>query len=143
MYLTFYHLHFTVRNVVAARYSFHKHLWFCSKGGCLADTPLGRHPQAEKPLHRQTPPGQIPPGQTPPGQTPPRLLQRTVRILLECVYPHSTPGFDALRFTKTNVEFDTLRHYVLHFTNIPKRLTTWTLDWFYLEPRPSDSKRNI
>ena len=36
-----------------------------------ADTPLGRHP----------------PRQTPPGQTPPsrRLLQRTVRILLECI----------------------------------------------------------
>ena len=81
MYLAFYHLHFTVRNVVAARYSFHKHLWFCSKGGCLADTPLGRHPQAEKPLPRQKNPspgrhlarhplGRHPPGQTPRGRYP-------------------------------------------------------------------------
>ena len=45
-------------------------------------TPLGRHPP------RQTPPGRHPPRQTPPPPPPPfprRPLQRTVRILLECI----------------------------------------------------------
>ena len=58
-----------------------------------ADTPPGQTPPGQTPLG-QTPPGQThPPGQTPrtdtpPGQIPPssrRLLQRTVRILLECI----------------------------------------------------------
>ena len=65
-----------------------------------AETSLGRHPpppplQADTP--RQKPPGQTPPGRQPPGRHPraepsphpptpaDRLLQRTVRILLECI----------------------------------------------------------
>ena len=43
----------------------------------LADTPLGRHPPAD-PLGRHTLPGQTPP-------SPRQPLQRTVRILLECI----------------------------------------------------------
>ena len=63
-----------------------------------ADTPLGRHPLADTSLlGRHTPswadsPRQIQLGRPPwsdtlPGQTPPgrQLLQRTVRILLECI----------------------------------------------------------
>ena len=65
---------FTVRNVVAARLCFHRRLWFCSQGGCVADTPLGR-----------------PPLQTPPPPLSRWLLQRTVRILLECILV-SLPG---------------------------------------------------
>ena len=42
------------------------------------DTPLGRHPPGRHPMDRH-PPGQIP---TNPSR---RLLQRTVRILLECI----------------------------------------------------------
>ena len=71
---------FTVRNVVAARYCFHRRLSFCSLGvrECLADPP-GRHtPQADTPL------GRHPPGRTP---LPPsrQLPQRTVCIVLECI----------------------------------------------------------
>ena len=66
-------------------------------GGFLADT-LPRAPWADThptcgpwaDTHpRQTPPGQTPPGHHPSGQTAPpsgrQLLQRTVRILLECI----------------------------------------------------------
>ena len=89
----------TVRNVVAARLCFHRHLWFCSWGVCVEDTPLGRHPTCA-----DFPPGRHPPGRqptwadtplgryttcadTPNGRSPPprRLQQRTVRILLECI----------------------------------------------------------
>ena len=46
--------------------------------GQLADTPLSRHPREDT-----TPMGRHAPGQTPlPGRQP---LQRTVRILLECI----------------------------------------------------------
>ena len=68
-------------------------------GGWLAETPQADtlSPWADTPQADtlwvdtpwQTPPGQTPPRQTPPGQTPPhperRPLQRTVRILLECI----------------------------------------------------------
>ena len=59
-------LFITVRNIVAAKLCFHRHLWFCSQGGGrLSQHALERHL---------------------PGQTPPRRpLQRTVRILLQCV----------------------------------------------------------
>ena len=59
----------TVRNVVAARLCFHRHLSFCSQGGQT----LGRPPtpQADPPPPGRHPPGQTLPGQTPPGQTPP------------------------------------------------------------------------
>ena len=84
----------TIRNVVAARSRYYICRWFCSRVGCLADTPspradipLGRHPSGRHP-HRQTPPrqtspqantiprqtpslGRHPPKQTPPRQTPP------------------------------------------------------------------------
>ena len=55
-------------------------------GGCLPQCMLGYTPP-----QTDTPPGQTPPwADTPLGQTPPplpsrRLLQRTVRILLECI----------------------------------------------------------
>ena len=56
-----------------------------SWGGGLADTPFGRHP----PMGRHPPWADTPHGQTPPmGRHPPskkRSLQRTVRILLECI----------------------------------------------------------
>ena len=59
-------------------------------------TPLGRHPP------RQTPPGQITPGRTPPP--PPRLpLQRTVRILLECIPVITGLGDQQWIFHITNV----------------------------------------
>ena len=68
---------FTVRSVVAERLCFHRPLSFCSQlGVCIpactgADTP-GRHsPHLVRHPPRQTPPG--------------RPLQRTVRILLECI----------------------------------------------------------
>ena len=65
---------------------------------------LGRYPPpGQTPPPGKTPPGQTqpwadthPPGQTLPRQTPPpptpsrRLLQRTVRILLECILVDST-----------------------------------------------------
>ena len=50
--------------------------------------PMARHPLAgRQPPSRQTPtPGrQTPPGSTPPWQADTPLLQRTVRILLECI----------------------------------------------------------
>ena len=88
----------TVCNVVAARLCFHRHLWSCSLGcvsqHALGQTPPGRHPLADTPwadTPRQTPPTadtshsrHQPP---PPQQTSPprRPLQRTVRILLECI----------------------------------------------------------
>ena len=75
---------FTVRNVVATRKCFYMCLSYCPQGGCLADTPPGRHPPG-----RQTPPGQTPPWQADtPRQADTRQgrpLQRTVRILLECI----------------------------------------------------------
>ena len=49
----------TVRNVVAARLCFYRRMSFCSQGGHVSQNALGRHT--------------------------PRLLQRTVRILLECI----------------------------------------------------------
>ena len=60
----------TFCNVVAARLCFHRRLWFCSQGVCIpacigADTPLADTPS------RHT--------------SPRRPLQRTVRILLECI----------------------------------------------------------
>ena len=63
-------------------------LWFCSHRGvvCGRHPHLGRHPRADTPWEDTSwadPPGQIPPGQTPPY--PRWLLQRTVRILLECI----------------------------------------------------------
>ena len=70
--------------VVAERLCFHMCLWFCSQGGWQKPLPSGQTP----PLGRHTPtPRQThhradtPPGQTPPGQP----LQRTVRILVECI----------------------------------------------------------
>ena len=63
-----------------------RHLW--------EDTPLGRHPlDRHPPPLVKHPPGQTHPeadnplGRHPPGQTPPprRPLQRTIRILLECI----------------------------------------------------------
>ena len=61
----------TVATVVAERLCFHKHLSFC--------------PRAEVYTPRQTPPGHTHP-RTPPWTHPPRRpLQRTVRILLECI----------------------------------------------------------
>ena len=45
----------TVHNVVVARLCFHRHLWFCSQGGCVSqhglgpDTLPGRHPWADTP----------------------------------------------------------------------------------------------
>ena len=64
--------------------------------GCLADTPSGQTPppsRADTPRQTATaadgthPTGMHSCYETLPGQTPPvrRLLQRTVRILLECI----------------------------------------------------------
>ena len=54
--------------------------------------PLGRHPLGRHPLGRHTSPGKTPPVDIPPMQTqkadpPPlrRALQRTVRMILECI----------------------------------------------------------
>ena len=85
---------FTVRNVVAARLCFHRHLSFCSRMCVYPNMHWDRHP-----LSRHTPPlGRYSPEQTPPGRHPRwtkkplcsdtplrRPLQRTVRILLECI----------------------------------------------------------
>ena len=74
---------FTVRNVVAERLRFHRHLSFCSRG-VYPSMHWGRHPRGKHPP-RQTPtPGQTPP---PPVDNPPprRPLQRMVGILLECL----------------------------------------------------------
>ena len=70
-------------------------------GTVVADTPLCRHPSwadstpppRQTPAWADTPLGRHPPGQAPPEQTPPPradnpprwLLQRTVRILRECI----------------------------------------------------------
>ena len=80
----------TVRNVVAARLSFHRHLWFCSRGGGLcipactgADTPRADTPWADSLPWADTPRADTPRhGQTPPTR---RRLLRTVRKLLECI----------------------------------------------------------
>ena len=78
---------FTVRNVVAARLCFYGHLSFCSRGGGVSQHALGRHPPGPTPspvqcMLRYT----HPPAQCMLGYTPPRRpLQRTVRILLECI----------------------------------------------------------
>ena len=101
---------FTVRNVVAARLSFHRRLSFCSQGGGVfsqhalgqtppwADTPLPsacwdtHHPHPAQCMLGYTPPTQCMLGYTPPtnacwdkGHPPPPPVQRTVRILLECI----------------------------------------------------------
>ena len=54
-------------------------------GGGFPSMHLGRHPQADTPRH--TPPRQTPPWADTPRQIPlrRRLLQQTVRILLECI----------------------------------------------------------
>ena len=49
------------------------------------DTPLVRHPQADTPRIRQTPPWADTPLDRHPRPPSRRLLQRTVRILLECI----------------------------------------------------------
>ena len=65
-----------------------------STGRCLADTPPGRHPLGRHPPPGQTTPwadtplGKPPQADTPWADTPlpqGRPLQRTVRILLECI----------------------------------------------------------
>ena len=94
----------TVCNVVATRLCFHRRVSFCSQGGGMyhsmhwAGTPL----RADTPWANTPPPGLTPPGRRPLAQcmlgyTPPcpvhtgihthtrRPLQRTVRILLECI----------------------------------------------------------
>ena len=58
------------------RLCFHRRLSFCSRGGG------GVYPSMHWDRH---PPGQTPPGQTTPSRRP---LQRTVRILLECILVH-------------------------------------------------------
>ena len=58
----------TVRNSSCVKVIFHRHLSFCSHGGVCIPACTGAN----------TPPGRQPP---PPG----RPLQRTVRILLECI----------------------------------------------------------
>ena len=64
---------FTVRNVVAERLCFHRRLSFCSQGWCIpACTGTDTIP----------PPGRHIPGRHP---SPRRPLQRTVRIILECI----------------------------------------------------------
>ena len=64
----------TVRNVVAARYYFHKPLSFCLGRHPPGQTPP-RHPWADTPHPGQTPPPPgrhpLPLGRHPPGQTPP------------------------------------------------------------------------
>ena len=62
----------SVRNVVATRKCFHKCLSFCLQWGGVWYTP-----RADTPPPRRTPP--------PPRPASRRLLQRTVRILLECI----------------------------------------------------------
>ena len=68
---------------------------FCSKGGCLTDTPwqtpnpLGRHSQTDK---------HPPPHHFPRADTCRRPLQRTIRILLDCglvtsIFPFYTVEF--------------------------------------------------
>ena len=80
---------FTVRYVVAARLCFHKRLWFCSQGG-VADTPRADTPPCGRTYPGQTPPTQCMLGYTPShpvhsGVHPPQPLQRTVRIVMECI----------------------------------------------------------
>ena len=83
----------TVRNIVVARQCFYTCLSFCPQGGrgrlSPRQTPLGSHPLERHSPWVDTPLGRHPPGRHPPGQTPPtpkwRPLQRTVRILLECI----------------------------------------------------------
>ena len=70
----------------------------------LADTPSGRHPFWQTPLLADTPSGRHPPGRHPLGRHPPnpthrRLLQRTVRILLECILVCS--DFSVFLFERT------------------------------------------
>ena len=84
------HLLVTVRKVVVARLCFHRRLWFYSRGG----EECGRHPVGQTPpcpvhagIHPQVHAGiHTSPAQCMLGYTPPRRpLQRTVRILLECI----------------------------------------------------------
>ena len=102
-----YHLcFFTVRKRSCGKVMF---LQACVKNSVLGGqvyTPLGKHPLLGRHPPGRHPPGRHPPGQTPfsghpPMQAPPgrqaplgrhpppptsrRLLQRTVRILLECI----------------------------------------------------------
>ena len=92
---------FTVRNCSCGKLMF-SHVSVSPRGvyNLRADNPLGRHPL---PLGRHPPP----PGQTPPGRQTPqcadtpssrRLLQRTVRILLECFF------FSISQFSGKNVQ---------------------------------------
>ena len=85
----------TVRNVVeATRLCFHRLLSFCSGGGacipaCTGQTPpsLDRHtpPPVKQPPYSDTPPCPVHAGIQIPPHPPLRPLQRTVRILLECI----------------------------------------------------------
>ena len=81
----------SARNEVGARLCFHRHLSFCSQGGCLHQCMLGCH----TPRSRHSPWKQTPTRcrHTPPPEQTPPLLQsmlgdtvnkRAVRILLEC-----------------------------------------------------------
>ena len=76
----------TVRNVIAARLCFHRHLSFCSQGGggCVADTP------------NQT----LPPGHTPQADTPWTDTPRADTPLAQCMlgYPPPTGGHCSGRY---------------------------------------------
>ena len=77
--------------------SFHRCLSFCSQGECIPACTTADTSQADTPPPRQTPPrqkplplgrhplGRHPPGRHPWADTPRQPLQRTVRILLECI----------------------------------------------------------
>ena len=67
---------FTARNEVGARLCFHRHVWFCSQGGCQPQCMLGYH---QPPWSRQ-PPG----ADNPPCCRACWAIRYEVRILLEC-----------------------------------------------------------
>ena len=89
--------------------------------------PLGRHPHADTPLGRhppwQTPPRQTSPLHRHPGQTPPIWpLQRTVRILLECILVSQDNNGTKNSFRSGTLPYDLLTQEDIHIGKVVKDL---------------------
>ena len=109
-----------------------------TEGVCIpactgAEPPSPR--QTDIPLGRHFPGRHLPPGRHPPGQTPPRWpLQRTVRILLECILVHNV-NTDFLHHSEPKIFFkiSTKSFYWQLWIRILLRVYHFTLKVFYSE----------
>ena len=106
---------FTVRNVVAARLCFHRHLWFCDKP--RADTLLGRHPSP-----RQTPPGQTTPPQPPEMATAADASYWNAFLLMKLVLSFSQNFLSKAWIKKSLID----NHYITVFESVRSVCSSYT-----------------